>query len=58
MKRPITLLLVLMLLPALALAGSAEDKGLEIAKEADRRDIGYGDTTAKTFTVSVSDDTT
>ncbi len=35
-----------MLVPALALAGTAEDKGLEIAKEADRRDIGFGDTTA------------
>jgi outer membrane lipoprotein-sorting protein len=35
-----------MLVPALALAGPAEDKGLEIAKEADRRDTGFGNTTA------------
>jgi len=38
--------LVAMLVPTLALAGPAEDKGLEIAKEADRRDTGFGDTTA------------
>jgi len=46
MNRSIALLLVVMFLPALALAGPAEDKGLEIAKEADRRDAGFSDTTA------------
>ncbi|MFW2388657.1 MAG: outer membrane lipoprotein-sorting protein [Polyangiales bacterium] len=37
-------LLLSMLVPALALAGPAEDKGLEIAEEADRRDEGFSDT--------------
>lgn len=37
-------LIVMMLVPALAVAGPAEDKGLEIAKEADRRDEGFADT--------------
>ena len=46
MIRSIVLLLLALLVPALALAGPAEDKGLEIAKEADRRDEGFGDTTA------------
>lgn len=46
MMRSIALLLLALIVPALALAGSAEDKGLEIAKEADRRDTGFGDTTA------------
>jgi outer membrane lipoprotein-sorting protein len=46
MIRSMTLLLLALIVPALALAGPAEDKGLEIAKEADRRDAGYGDTTA------------
>ncbi len=46
MIRSIALLLLAMIVPALALAGPAEDKGLEIAKEADRRDSGFGDTTA------------
>ena len=41
------LVLVAMAVPTLALAGAAEDKGLEIAKEADRRDTGFGDTTSK-----------
>ena len=40
-------LAVAMLAPALALAGPAEDKGLEIAKEADRRDQGFGDSKSK-----------
>ena len=44
MKRSLVLLgLVALLVPALALAGEAEDKGLQIAKEADRRDEGFGD---------------
>jgi outer membrane lipoprotein-sorting protein len=48
MKRSIVLPLILVLLaPALALAGPAEDKGLEIAKEADRRDEGFGDSRSK-----------
>jgi hypothetical protein len=38
--------LVAMLVPTLAFAGPAEDKGLEIATEADRRDTGFGDTTS------------
>lgn len=46
MMRFSALSLALVLFPALALAGPAEDKGLEIAKEADRRDTGFGDTTA------------
>ncbi|MEM7435995.1 MAG: outer membrane lipoprotein-sorting protein [Myxococcota bacterium] len=46
MMRATVLLLASLLVPALALAGPAEDKGLEIAKEADRRDTGFGDTTA------------
>ncbi|MDH3199492.1 MAG: outer membrane lipoprotein-sorting protein [Myxococcales bacterium] len=46
MNRFVALVLVVMLAPALAVAGPAEDKGLEIAKEADRRDTGFGDTTA------------
>jgi outer membrane lipoprotein-sorting protein len=33
----------LLLAPGLVRAGAAEDKGLEIAKEADRRDQGFGD---------------
>lgn len=40
-------LVTVMLVPALALAGPAEDKGLEIANEADRRDEGFGDTRSK-----------
>jgi outer membrane lipoprotein-sorting protein len=46
MKRSVALALAAMLVPALALAGPAEDKGLEISEEADRRDTGYGDTKA------------
>ena len=38
--------LIAMLAPTMALAGPVEDKGLEIATEADRRDTGFGDTTA------------
>ena len=48
MKRSVAPLLVLtLLIPALALAGPAEDKGLELAKEADRRDAGFGDSRSK-----------
>ena len=48
MKRSVALLSILALLvPAFALAGEAEDKGLEIAKEADRRDEGFGDSKSK-----------
>jgi outer membrane lipoprotein-sorting protein len=48
MKRSVApMVIVAMLVPALAFAGPAEDKGLEIAKEADRRDQGFGDTTSK-----------
>ena len=44
MKRSFAPFLILALfVPALALAGPAEDKGLEIAKEADRRDEGFSD---------------
>jgi outer membrane lipoprotein-sorting protein len=46
MNRFVPLALVATLFPALAVAGPAEDKGLDIAKEADRRDTGFGDTTA------------
>lgn len=46
MNRFVALVLVSMSVPAFALAGPAEDKGLEIATEADRRDTGFGDTTA------------
>ena len=41
------LLMFTLLVPALAFAGPAEDKGLEIAKEADRRDEGFGDSRSK-----------
>jgi len=48
MKRSVApFVVVAMLAPALAFAGPAEDKGLEIAKEADRRDTGFGDLTAQ-----------
>jgi outer membrane lipoprotein-sorting protein len=44
MKRSVAPFVVLaMLVPTLAFAGPAEDKGLEIANEADRRDEGFGD---------------
>jgi len=46
MNRFVALVLVSMSVPAFALADPAEDKGLEIATEADRRDTGFGDTTA------------
>lgn len=46
MSRFSALLLSAILVPALAFAGPAEDKGLQIAKEADRRDTGFSDTTA------------
>lgn len=36
-----------MLAPSLVIADVAEDRGLAIAKEADRRDSGFADTTAK-----------
>jgi outer membrane lipoprotein-sorting protein len=48
MKRSVAPLVIFaMLVPAFVLAGPAEDKGLEIAKEADRRDEGYGDSRSK-----------
>ena len=46
MTRFSALVLASAVVPALAAAGPAEDKGLAIAKEADRRDTGFGDTTA------------
>lgn len=46
MTRFSALVLASAVVPALAVAGPAEDKGLAIAKEADRRDTGFGDTTA------------
>jgi outer membrane lipoprotein-sorting protein len=48
MKRLVApILLVAFFTPALASAGPAEEKGLEIAKEADRRDEGFGDSRSK-----------
>lgn len=48
MKRFVVLLgIFALLVPTLASAGAAEDKGLEIAKEADRRDEGFGDSKSK-----------
>ena len=48
MKRFVVLLgIFALLVPTLAFAGAAEDKGLEIAKEADRRDVGFGDSKSK-----------
>ena len=47
MNRSIALFVVAMLLPKAALGGvAAEERGLEIAKEADRRDTGFGDSKA------------
>jgi outer membrane lipoprotein-sorting protein len=40
-------LLVLLLLPIIALAQTAEEKGMEIAVEADMRDAGFGDSSSK-----------
>jgi outer membrane lipoprotein-sorting protein len=42
----ITLFILILLIPASILAETAEDKGLTIAIEADKRDSGYGDYTA------------
>ncbi|MCK5226358.1 MAG: outer membrane lipoprotein-sorting protein [Planctomycetes bacterium] len=39
-------LLLLLLLPLVAVAETAEEKGLAIAQEADKRDTGFGDFTA------------
>lgn len=48
MKRHAALFVIFALLaPGLALAGEAEDKGLAIAKEAERRDEGFGDSKSK-----------
>jgi outer membrane lipoprotein-sorting protein len=48
MKRFVAPFLVLaVLVPTLALAGEAEDRGLAIAKEADSRDEGFGDSRSK-----------
>lgn len=46
MKRQIVMLLALGLLPPVLLAQTPEQKGLEIAKEADKRDTGWGDSRA------------
>ena len=52
MKRSVVLLgIVALLVPALAFAGEAEEKGLEIAKEAERRDQGFGDSKSKMLMV-------
>ena len=40
------LIIPLMQFPLLCRAETAEEKGLAIAREADRRDSGYGDSTA------------
>jgi outer membrane lipoprotein-sorting protein len=42
----ISLFLLILLLPIFTLAETAEEKGLAIAVEADKRDAGYGDSTA------------
>ena len=42
----ITLFLFILLIPVYILAETAEEKGLAIATEADKRDSGYGDLTA------------
>ena len=48
MKRLIlSMILMLFLLPLLTVAETAEEKGLAIAQEADRRDTGFGDFTAE-----------
>ncbi len=48
MQKPFrSLLWLFVVLPLVAVAGPAEDKGLAIAQEADRRDSGWGDQTAK-----------
>lgn len=47
MKKIAMLLLPLLLLPSISIAQSAEEKGLEIATEADRRINGYVDFTAE-----------
>ncbi len=47
MKKIAVFLLPLLLLPVLVVAQSAEEKGLKIAKEADRRINGYVDFTAQ-----------
>ena len=44
--RSITISCLLLLLPAMALAESAEDKGLRIATESDNKDSGWNDQTA------------
>ncbi len=46
MKGFVAVLLGAMSVPVSTLAGPAEDKGLEIAQEANRRDAGFSDTTA------------
>ncbi|MEM7435048.1 MAG: outer membrane lipoprotein-sorting protein [Myxococcota bacterium] len=46
MKRICILVGTAILLPRIAMAGPAEDRGLEIASEADRRDTGFNDSTA------------
>ena len=46
-RKGIIFAVFVLLLPALLHAGPAEEKGLAIATEADRRDSGFGDYTAK-----------
>jgi hypothetical protein len=46
MKKIVLLLLVILLLPQAAATETPEEKGLAIAREADRRDSGFGDYTA------------
>ncbi|MBL7050508.1 MAG: outer membrane lipoprotein-sorting protein, partial [Nitrospira sp.] len=45
-KINLLLLLILMLMPTVLPAETAEDKGLAIAREADERDKGFGDSTS------------
>lgn len=47
MKRPLTIALALLLLPAAAWAETPEERGLAIAVEADKRDTGWGDSTSE-----------
>jgi len=47
MKNIVSILLLILLLPLATAAEKPEEKGLAIAREADRRDSGFGDYTAK-----------
>ena len=46
LKRALELALILLLFPSVTTAQSPEEKGLAIAREADKRDTGFGDFTA------------